>query len=104
MTFFFKLGKETLLRTERISLNIFRDVPCRNFGMMLWDVIYSFLKMSLIFLLAVSEYFNASCVPGANSANYPASLCQLCKGDLSGQKKCQGNSQEQYYDYSGAFR
>ncbi|XP_035190799.1 melanotransferrin isoform X2 [Oxyura jamaicensis] len=53
---------------------------------------------------AVSEYFNASCVPGANSVNYPKSLCQLCKGDLSGQNKCQGNSQEQYYDYSGAFR
>ncbi|NWZ32442.1 TRFM protein, partial [Asarcornis scutulata] len=54
--------------------------------------------------ISVSEYFSASCVPGANSANYPASLCQLCKGDLSGQNKCQGNSQEQYYDYSGAFR
>ncbi|NXI61354.1 TRFM protein, partial [Anseranas semipalmata] len=52
----------------------------------------------------VSDYFTASCVPGANSVNYPKSLCQLCKGDLSGQNKCQGNSQEQYYDYSGAFR
>uniref|UniRef100_A0A8C3L3F5 Ovotransferrin n=1 Tax=Chrysolophus pictus TaxID=9089 RepID=A0A8C3L3F5_CHRPC len=53
---------------------------------------------------AVSDYFSASCIPGANSANYPTSLCQLCKGDSSGQNKCQGNSQEQYYDYSGAFR
>ncbi|XP_046779580.1 melanotransferrin isoform X1 [Gallus gallus] len=53
---------------------------------------------------AVSDYFSASCVPGTNSASYPTSLCQLCKGDSSGQNKCQGNSQEQYYDYSGAFR
>ncbi|XP_074009750.1 melanotransferrin isoform X1 [Numenius arquata] len=53
---------------------------------------------------AVSDYFNASCVPGANGANYPKSLCQLCKGDSAGQNKCQRNSQEQYYDYSGAFR
>uniref|UniRef100_A0A8C3KB27 Ovotransferrin n=1 Tax=Calidris pygmaea TaxID=425635 RepID=A0A8C3KB27_9CHAR len=53
---------------------------------------------------AVSDYFNASCVPGANGANYPKSLCQLCKGDSTGRNKCERNSQEQYYDYSGAFR
>ncbi|XP_074860042.1 melanotransferrin [Carettochelys insculpta] len=53
---------------------------------------------------AVSEYFSASCVPGANNVNYPESLCQLCKGDASGQDKCERNSKEQYYDYSGAFR
>ncbi|NWQ73712.1 TRFM protein, partial [Columbina picui] len=52
----------------------------------------------------VSDYFNASCVPGANGVNYPKSLCQLCKGDSAGQNKCERNSQEQYYDYSGAFR
>ncbi|NXG75788.1 TRFM protein, partial [Baryphthengus martii] len=50
------------------------------------------------------DYFNASCVPGANGINYPKSLCQLCKGDLAGQNKCERNSKEQYYDYSGAFR
>ncbi|NXA53972.1 TRFM protein, partial [Nothocercus julius] len=52
----------------------------------------------------VSDYFSASCVPGAKSINYPESLCQLCKGDASGQNACEANSQEQYYDYSGAFR
>ncbi|KFP16702.1 Melanotransferrin, partial [Egretta garzetta] len=53
---------------------------------------------------AVSDYFNASCVPGASGVNYPESLCQLCKGDAAGQNKCKRNSQEQYYGYSGAFR
>ncbi|KAH1165012.1 hypothetical protein KIL84_022571 [Mauremys mutica] len=53
---------------------------------------------------AVSEYFSASCVPGANNVNYPKSLCQLCKGDAAGLDKCERNSKEQYYDYSGAFR
>ncbi|NXU84300.1 TRFM protein, partial [Xiphorhynchus elegans] len=52
----------------------------------------------------VSDYFNASCIPGANGVNYPKSLCQLCTGDSAGEHKCEQNSQEQYYDYSGAFR
>ncbi|NXM05978.1 TRFM protein, partial [Tyrannus savana] len=52
----------------------------------------------------VSEYFNASCVPGANGVNYPKSLCELCIGNSTGEHKCERNSQEQYYDYSGAFR
>ncbi|NXX84688.1 TRFM protein, partial [Urocolius indicus] len=52
----------------------------------------------------VSDYFSASCIPGANGANYPKSLCQLCKGDSTGQSKCEQGSQEQYYGYTGAFR
>ncbi|XP_053421026.1 melanotransferrin isoform X1 [Nycticebus coucang] len=55
-------------------------------------------------LTAVSEFFNASCVPVNNPKNYPPSLCALCVGDERGRNKCVGNSQERYYGYSGAFR
>ncbi|XP_008591097.1 PREDICTED: melanotransferrin-like, partial [Galeopterus variegatus] len=55
-------------------------------------------------LTAVSQFFNASCVPVNNPKNYPASLCALCVGDEQGRNKCMGNSQERYYGYSGAFR
>ncbi|XP_054336461.1 melanotransferrin isoform X5 [Pongo pygmaeus] len=55
-------------------------------------------------LTAVSEFFNASCVPVNNPENYPSSLCALCVGDEQGRNKCVGNSQERYYGYSGAFR
>lgn len=53
---------------------------------------------------AVSEFFNASCVPVNNPKNYPSSLCALCVGDEQGRNKCVGNSQERYYGYRGAFR
>uniref|UniRef100_A0AAZ3RH20 Serotransferrin n=1 Tax=Oncorhynchus tshawytscha TaxID=74940 RepID=A0AAZ3RH20_ONCTS len=43
---------------------------------------------------AVSDFFNASCVPGANTGS---ELCQLCMGD------CSRSHNEPYYDYSGAF-
>lgn len=55
-------------------------------------------------LPAVSEFFNASCVPVNNPKNYPSSLCALCVGDEKGRHKCVGSSQERYYGYSGAFR
>ncbi|ELW50939.1 Melanotransferrin [Tupaia chinensis] len=53
---------------------------------------------------AVSEFFNASCVPVNNAKHYPASLCALCVGDERGRNKCVGSSQERYYGDSGAFR
>ncbi|XP_042352937.1 transferrin-a [Plectropomus leopardus] len=43
---------------------------------------------------AVSEYFQASCAPGATRTS---KLCQLCKGD------CSRSHNEPYYDYGGAF-
>ncbi|XP_038573965.1 transferrin-a [Micropterus salmoides] len=43
---------------------------------------------------AVSNYFAASCAPGATIPK----LCQLCKGD------CSRSHKEPYYDYAGAFQ
>uniref|UniRef100_A0A3B3SKD8 Serotransferrin n=1 Tax=Paramormyrops kingsleyae TaxID=1676925 RepID=A0A3B3SKD8_9TELE len=43
----------------------------------------------------VSEFFSASCVPGATPGS---NLCKLCKGD------CSRSHNEPYYDYSGAFQ
>ncbi|XP_028988133.1 serotransferrin-like [Betta splendens] len=45
---------------------------------------------------AVSEFFQASCVPGATMRKQQ--LCQLCRGD------CSKSHREPYYDYSGAFQ
>nr|BAA84099.1 transferrin [Salvelinus leucomaenis pluvius] len=44
---------------------------------------------------AVSDFFNASCAPGATRGS---KLCQLCKGD------CSRSHKEPYYDYAGAFQ
>uniref|UniRef100_A0A8C8JH54 Serotransferrin n=1 Tax=Oncorhynchus tshawytscha TaxID=74940 RepID=A0A8C8JH54_ONCTS len=52
------------------------------------------LRVCLCFA-AVSDFFNASCVPGANTGS---ELCQLCMGD------CSRSHNEPYYDYSGAFQ
>ncbi|CAJ1061125.1 melanotransferrin [Xyrichtys novacula] len=52
----------------------------------------------------VANFFNASCIPGANEAGDPASLCQLCKGDSTGAHKCEKSDKEMYFSYEGAFR
>ncbi|XP_034530112.1 melanotransferrin [Notolabrus celidotus] len=52
----------------------------------------------------VANFFNASCIPGANEAGDPGSLCQLCKGDGTGAHKCEKSEKEMYYSYEGAFR
>ncbi|KAM6990500.1 transferrin-a [Tautogolabrus adspersus] len=44
---------------------------------------------------AVSEYFSASCAPGADPGS---KLCKQCKND------CSKTQREPYYDYSGAFQ
>ncbi|CAF95005.1 unnamed protein product, partial [Tetraodon nigroviridis] len=53
-------------------------------------------------LEGVANFFNASCVPGANADGDPPSLCELCKGE--GQHKCEMSDKESYYGYEGAFR
>ncbi|KAJ8274220.1 hypothetical protein COCON_G00088450 [Conger conger] len=49
-------------------------------------------------LRAVSEFFSASCAPGANQYPKYKSLCELCKVD------CSRTHKETYYDYAGAFQ
>ncbi|NWV00442.1 TRFM protein, partial [Upupa epops] len=101
-------------KTSNITINSLKGVSSCHTGINRtagWDVPVGYLidsgrlaAMGCDLPKAVSDYFNASCVPGANGNSFPESLCQLCKGDSAGQNKCQRNSREQYYDYAGAFR
>ncbi|XP_007896632.2 melanotransferrin [Callorhinchus milii] len=53
---------------------------------------------------ALSEFFSASCLPGASEHRYPSNLCDLCIGDNQGKAKCASTSEEQYSGHAGAFR
>ncbi|KAK7109961.1 melanotransferrin-like [Littorina saxatilis] len=55
----------------------------------------------------IGQLFVRSCIPGALDAEYnpnqsPVNLCEGCAS--GGYRKCQRNSEEQYYGASGAFR
>uniref|UniRef100_A0A1W7R9D1 Transferrin n=1 Tax=Hadrurus spadix TaxID=141984 RepID=A0A1W7R9D1_9SCOR len=60
--------------------------------------------------LSLSNFFSASCVPGANDTKYnphrsgSEKLCEQCIGDESGANKCSRGSEERYSGYAGAFR
>ncbi|XP_030583283.1 melanotransferrin [Archocentrus centrarchus] len=60
--------------------------------------------MGCNFTQGVADFFSVSCIPGANENGDPKSLCQLCRGDGSGQHVCEMSSNEMYYSYEGAFR
>ncbi|NXG09618.1 TRFE2 protein, partial [Sakesphorus luctuosus] len=55
---------------------------------------------------AISEYFNASCIPGVGVA--APQLCALCQGQKSYVRDknhfCETSSNEPFYDSEGAFR
>ncbi|CAO2633396.1 Ltf [Lemmus lemmus] len=50
---------------------------------------------------AVSKFFSASCIPGANKDRFP-NLCSLCTG--TGAARCASSPEEPYSGYAGAFK
>ncbi|UYV72036.1 MFI2 [Cordylochernes scorpioides] len=60
--------------------------------------------------LAMAEFFNGSCAPGANDSRYnphhagAASLCRLCVGDDMGRSRCAPIAQERYFGHLGVLR
>lgn len=62
------------------------------------------------------QSFSASCAPGANRGKYQRLIdnidsahdynkyCQLCIGDLEGERVCDRSNDERYYGYEGAFK
>jgi len=58
-------------------------------------------------MLFPGQLFTRSCIPGALEKEYnpnqtPINLCEGCAG--GGFRKCERNSDEQYYGTTGAFR
>lgn len=47
------------------------------------------------------EFFSQSCAPGSDPNS---NLCALCVGDERGEHKCEANSNERYFGYTGSFR
>lgn len=62
------------------------------------------------------QSFSASCAPGANRGKYQRLIdnvdgshnyqkwCQLCVGDIQGERVCDRSNDERFYGYEGAFR
>ncbi|KAM5165314.1 melanotransferrin [Mantella aurantiaca] len=100
-------------KNSTITINSLKDAKSCHTGLQKtagWNVPIGFLidsgrlpAVACDIQKGVASFFSKSCVPGANKALYP-SLCEMCKGDASGQHVCLTNGTEIYQDYNGAFR